>query len=142
MRALTGKLNHRVPQSLIDEMRKTARERGTAQGSVLEAAMRMYFSETEHEAVLDRRLNKLQKQIERLTKEQQLTLETLACFIQLYLAHTPEIPLERKEEMEENVAERLDKVVNKITRAVSRKTLFRNLIDEKILSEIDFEALH
>ena len=131
-------IHPRVSSPIANELKRQAKQRDTPESAIVEAALKTFLSQTEHEAVIDRRLNKLQKQIERLSQDQQITLETLATFAKVYLIHTPELPLEQKKSAEDNGANRFEKFVRLISRAMSNKHLFREAVDERIVQESDF----
>lgn len=132
------RIQPKISTAIARELKRTAKMRNVAENAIVEAALKTFLSQTEHEAVIDRRLNKLQRQIEKLTQEQQIVLETLANFAKVYLVHTPEIPLEQKVYAEEKGAERFEKFVNLISRALSRKHLFREAIDERVMEAREF----
>jgi len=132
------RIQPKISSTIANELKRHARLRNVAENAIVEAALRTFLSQTEHEAVIDRRLNSMQRQIEKLAQEQQIVLETVANLAKVYLIHTPEIPLEQKKYAEEHGAERFEKFVNLISRALANKHLFREAIDERVMEARDF----
>lgn len=138
-RSETAQIHPRIARSLVLELKRQARQRRTPESGIVEAALKTFLSQTEHEAVIDRRLNKLQKQLEKMRREQQILLETVATFVKVYLAHTPEIPDLQKPFSEEKGLQRFERFIGIIANAFENETLFREAINERILTEKDFE---
>lgn len=138
MNGVRAKIHLRVSESLAKELKSQAKLRNTSRDAIAEAALKTFLSQTEHQAVIDRRLNKLQRQNEKLAQDIQILLETVATFAKIYLVHTPEIPLEQKKRMEDKGADRFEKFVHLISRAMQNDHLFRSVIDERIMEKQDF----
>ena len=138
-RSETTQIHPRIPRGLALELKLQARKRKIPESGITEAALRIFLSQTEHEAVIDRRLNKLQKQLEKMTREQKILLETVATFVKVYLAHTPEIPDAQKSFSEEKGLVRFERFIRLISNAFENETLFMEAIDERIVKEKDFE---
>ena len=138
-RSETAQIHPRIARGLALELKRQARQRRTPESGIVEAALKTFLSQTEHEAVIDRRLNKLQKQLEKMRREQQILLETVATFVKVYLAHTPEIPDTQKSLSEEKGLRRFERFIGIIANAFENETLFREAIDERIMTEKDFE---
>lgn len=132
-------LNSRVPTALASELKLQARLRNTTESLIVESALKTFLGQTEHQAVIDKRLNKLQKQLDDLAREQQLTLETLATFAKVYLIHTPEIPNSQKEQAEDFGMKRFNKFIQLISKALSSRRLFRDAVDDQIMEESDWK---
>lgn len=127
----TKQIHPRIDKELVQELKRESRQRKKPESVIVEAALKIFFSQTEHEAVIERRLNKLQIQSEKLLEEQQCLLETLATFVKVYLAHTPAIPDSHKAASEEGAVQRFERFVQLVSRALENKTLFKNAIEEQ-----------
>ena len=55
-----------------------------------------YFEGTGDAALVFRRLDRLGRAVDRCQRDLELVAETLALFVQMWLAHTPQIPDEAK----------------------------------------------
>ena len=128
----------RLPTHIIDELRRTARMRRTSQSAIVETALKNLLSETEHGDVVERRLNRLQRQYEGMRGEQKMLLETLATFIKVYLTHTPAISSGQKQEAESLGAQRFERFVQIIQGALGSEQGFADLLSEQVFEEDDF----
>lgn len=134
----TTKICPRIANGLVLELKQQAKQRKTTESSLLEAALKTFLSQTEHESVMDRRLNKIQSQNEEIRREQQILLETLAAFVKVYLGHTPEIPESQKRLAEENALERFKRFATLVSSAFENETWFGETVKERIMAKKDF----
>lgn len=134
----TIQISSRIAKDLVLELKRQAKQRQTTESSILEAALETFFNQTEHASVIDRRLNKLQEQNGEMKRELQILLETVATFVKVYLAHTPEIQASQKQLFEENSLPRFERFIRLIVRSLENETLFRQAIDEKMMPHQDF----
>ena len=138
-RSVTTQIHPRITKGLVSEIKLEARRRRTSGSDIVEAAIKTFLNQTEHEAVIDHRLDKLQKQLEKMRLEQQILLETMATFVKVYLAHAPEVPETQKQSAEEKGLKRFERFTELIAHAFENETLFRGVIEEKIMTPKDFE---
>jgi len=129
----------RISASVSSELKRVSAQRGVPECAIVEAALKTFLSQTEHEAVIAKRLNRLQRQYERIHRDQRVLIETLATFVKVYLAHTPAIPEEKKKEMEKKAGIRFDRFVQILSRTFENSDSFLAQMDEKVLSLSDFE---
>ena len=133
----TLKISPRIAKNLVFELKLQAKQRRTTESGLIEAALRTFLSQTEHESVIDRRLNKVQEQNEKIKLEQRILLETLAAFVKTYFMHTVEIPYAQKLFSEEKDLVRFEQFMVIIANAFKNETLFMEVIDERIVTEKD-----
>lgn len=137
-RSETTQIHPRISKGLVSELKLQARRRRTSETDIVEAAVKTFLDQTEHESVIDRRLNKLQEQSEKMSREHQVLLETLATFVKVYLAHTPEVPEAQKPFLEEKGLKRFDQFIGLVAQAFEDQILFRERIEDRILTKEDF----
>lgn len=118
----TQQIHPRIAKELVQELKRESRQRKKPESVIVEAALKIFLSQTEHEAVIERRLSTLQNQIERLLQEQQCLLETLTTFVKVYLVHTPAIVDSQKSSAEQGAIERFDRFIELVARGLERKT--------------------
>ena len=70
--------------------------KGLTEGAVVHAALGQYFDGTGDAALVMRRLDRLGRAGERTQRDLELVAETLGLFIQMWLAHTPQLPEDAK----------------------------------------------
>ena len=70
--------------------------------------------------------------------EQQIHIETLATFVKVYLAHTPEIPEGQKRALESRSAERFERFIDVVAKAFEKENQFREAVEEKAMTVGDF----
>jgi hypothetical protein len=66
--------------------------KGLTEGAVVHAALGQYLDGTGDAALVMRRLDRLGRAGERTQRDLELVAETLALFVQMWLAHTPQLP--------------------------------------------------
>lgn len=137
-RSETTQINPRIARSLVLELKLQAKRRRTSVSDIVEAAVVTFLNQTEHEAVIDHRMDKLQKKLEAMNLEQKMLLETLVTFIKVYLAHTAEFPEAQKPLLEEKGLKRFEKFIGLVAQAFENEVLFREKIEERILTQKDF----
>lgn len=137
-RSETSQIHSRISRSLVLELKLQARRRKTSVSDIVEAAVMTFLNQTEHEAVIDHRMDKHQKQLEKVSREQQILLETMATFVKVYLAHTPEFPEAQKALLEEKGLKRYEKFIGLVAHAFENEILFRETIEERIMTKKDF----
>lgn len=137
-RSETTQIHPRISKALAPELKLEARRRRTSKSDIVDAALKTFLNQTEHESVIDRRLNNLQEQLERITREQKMLLETLATFIKVYLAHTAEFPEAQKPLLEEKGLKRFEKFMGLLAHTFDNETLFGEAIKERIMNQKDF----
>jgi hypothetical protein len=135
-----GRLVSYVPEFLIVETKRIAKMRRLTSSTIVETALKMVVNQSESDAVIDRRLNRLQRQYERIHKDQQILIETLVQFVKVNLALTPVISEEQTAEAERNGAERLKRFVEMVRCAYGEDKPFADLVQEKVFKEEDFKA--
>ena len=137
-RDTTKKLSHHISTLTVEELKRVAFQRRVTESSIIEAALEAFLSQSEHDAVVARRLDRLNRQAERLNRDQHILLETIILFIKVFLAQTEE-PKEAEREMaKERGGKRFDKFTNLLLQVFQEGHLFKNIIEDKILKEEDF----
>ena len=126
MKKKSVQIHPRISPAIARELKKAASLRRVAEKSIVEAALEVFLSQTEHEALILKSMYEIQRKVERLEQEQSLTLETLATLVRVYVTHTPEIPADQKARVEHKGRERFEKFINIVRRSLSEDRMYRN----------------
>ena len=124
------KQTYRLPTDLLREASDFAARRRVPLGTVVENALTLYLSpdsEDKLEAALGRRLDRLNRQMERLERHATIANETLALFIRFWLTHTPPLPDTAQTAAQLKGRERYEGFVEALGRRLARG---RTLADE------------
>ena len=95
MTAIRRKYTYRLPVDLAGQLADYAKRKRVAQASVVEAAVTSLLSPDgadRLEAALARRLDRLNRQVERLERHVTISNEALALFVRFWLTTTPPLP--------------------------------------------------
>ena len=124
------KQTYRLPTDLVREVSDLAARRRVPLATVVENALALYLSpdgEDKLEAALGRRLDRLNRQMERLERHITIANETLALFIRFWLIHTPPLPDTAKAAAQIKGGERYEGFIEALGRKLARG---RTLADE------------
>jgi len=124
------KQTYRLPADLVREATDFAARRRVPIGTVVENALTLYLSpdgEDKLEAAIGRRLDRLNRQMERLERHMTIANETLALFIRFWLTHTPPLPDTAQTAAQLKGRERYEGFIEALGRRLARG---RTLADE------------
>jgi hypothetical protein len=124
------KQTYRLPTDLLREASDFAARRRVTMGTVVENALTLYLSpdnEDKLEAALGRRLDRLNRQMERMDRHMTIANETLALFIRFWLTHTPPLPDTAQTAAQLKGRERYEGFIEALGRRLARG---RTLADE------------
>jgi predicted transcriptional regulator len=99
-----------------------AKRRGQAKSLVAEAAIASFLSPDDsdrREAAIAKRLDRIARVLERLERNDTVTLETIALFIRFWLTSTPALPEQSSPSARAKGAERYDRFVEALGRRLS-----------------------
>jgi len=124
------KQTYRLPADLVREATDFAARRRVPIGTVVQNALTLYLSpdgEDKLEAAIGRRLDRLNRQMERLERHMTIANETLALFIRFWLTHTPPLPDTAQTAAQLKGRERYEGFIEALGRRLARG---RTLADE------------
>ena len=117
------RLNIYLAPDLYDRIDAVAARQGIHKSSLVEAAVASFLSPDaadRREAAFVRRLDKLTRQFERLERDQQIAIETMALFVRFWLAVTPSLPDSEQGPAKAKGAERYRGFVDALGRRLQR----------------------
>lgn len=135
---------HRLSVYLEPEIMRTlaayAERRDRSLSLVAEAAIASFVTPDEaerQEAALAARLDRLTRAIERLERDQTITVETLALFVRHWLTVMPSLPEPHQEAARAKGGERYDAFVEALGRRLSKGPVFRREVTAEVESRMD-----
>lgn len=123
-------LKFRVHPDDARRLRAYCAARNVTETAVLDAALKQYLAGTSIQDVVLRRLDRISRELTRIDAGVELLGETCATFVQLWLAHNPEIDEKDKAAAQRDVARRYRRFTAHIMRMVhdGRNTLLHHLL--------------
>lgn len=124
----------------LDEL---AARRKVSKSAIVEAAVASFLSPDgpdQREAAFTRRLDRLTRQVERLERDQTITLEALGLFVRAWLTATPPLPDSAQAASQAKGRERYDSFVEALGRRLqSGRSLSKECTEEigSVAPEID-----
>ena len=112
-----------------------AARRGHSQSLIAEAAIASFLSpdaDAQREAVLSKRLDRIDRRIERLERDVGISIETLAVFIRFWLATTPALPEPMAQAARAKANERYEAFVSALGRRLVKGPSLRQEIPEDV----------
>jgi len=125
-----SKQTYRLPPELVREASDFAARRRIPLGTVVEMALTLYLSPDSAdrlETALGRRLDRLNRQMERLERHSAIANEALALFVRFWLTHTPPLPDTAQTAAQAKGRERYEGFIEALGRRLARG---RTLADE------------
>jgi len=124
-------LKFRVDPALASRVRMYCAGKDITETAFCVAAVEQYLAGTSLQEVHLRRLDRIARELSRLGGAIELLGETVATFVQLWLAHHPEIDERSKSAAQRDVARRYRRFVDYVLRAVrgGRGTLLHQLVE-------------
>ncbi|MBN8483848.1 MAG: CopG family transcriptional regulator [Sphingomonadales bacterium] len=89
------KRTFRLPPDVIDQLAEVASRKRVGQPDIVEAALRSFMSPDnpeQLEAALSRRLDRIDRRIDALDQQAEITTEALALFVRFWLTANPPLP--------------------------------------------------
>jgi predicted transcriptional regulator len=127
----------RLPPDLAGQLADYATRKRVPQALVVETALASYLSPDgadRLEAALGRRLDRLNRQLERLERHATISNETLALFIRFWLTHTPPLPDTALSAAQAKGRERYEGFVEALGRRLARGSTFAEEVTRDFVS--------
>lgn len=108
-----------ISDNTYKQLKKESHLPGRTISAIIEAALQEYFDDAKDFPLVLRRLDRIQRAIERVERDQQMLTEAFAVFVQIWFAHTPKIDNDSRNAAQRQAMDRynqfIDFVANKIT---------------------------
>jgi len=128
----------RLPLDLLKQLDEFADRRRVGRAAIVETAIASYLSPDgadQLEAALARRLDRINRQLDRMERHIAVTNETVALFVRTWLIQTPPLPDAAQQAAQAKGQQRYEGFVEAVGRRIARG---KSLIDE-ITRELDAE---
>lgn len=131
-----------IDSDLEKRLRAASRDKGVSRSAIIEAALLSFLS-PEHsdyrEAALARRMDRADRRLEKLHRDQTILLETLALFIRHYLSATAPLPERERRAALAIGKERFAQFIEQLGRVLAKdNSLMRDVLEQIRPSEDDF----
>jgi hypothetical protein len=128
------RLNLFIPPEHARRLEEVAAKKGVSKSSIVAAALASWLSPDsgdQREAAIAKRLDRLSRQFDRLERDQNIEIETLALFIRYYLTVSTPVPEGHQEAARAQGKARFEQFVEQLGRHLLRgRSLVRNVIEE------------
>ena len=122
--------------AIFGSLEAFAKRQGKPKSLVAEAAISSFLSPDDsdrREAAIAKRLDRIVRVLERLERNDGVTLETIALFIRFWLTSTPALPEQSSPEARAKGAERYDRFIQALGRRLSSgSTILREVSLESV----------
>ncbi|MBY0467984.1 MAG: CopG family transcriptional regulator [Burkholderiaceae bacterium] len=124
------RLNLFIPPEHARRLEEVAAKKGVSKSSIVAAALSP-DSGDQREAAIAKRLDRLSRQFERLERDQNIEIETLALFIRYYLTVSTPVPEGHQDAARAQGKARFEQFVERLSRHLLRgRSLVRDVIEE------------
>jgi hypothetical protein len=95
-----------IPSALRKRVRQYAAKKGVSESSITHAALSRYLDDTNDAPVLLRKMDRLERSVERVHRDSDVFAEAFAVFVKIWLAHTPRLADSEKRLAEHSALQR------------------------------------
>ena len=124
-----------VSDNTYKQLKKESRLPGRTVSSIIEAALQEYFDDAKDFPLVLRRLDRIQRAIERVERDQQMLTEAFAVFVQIWFAHTPKIDSDSKNAAQRQAMDRYNQFVDFVAKKITSGHRFIDDMAQFNLSE-------
>ncbi|KGB98665.1 CopG family transcriptional regulator [Burkholderia cepacia] len=128
------RLNLFIPHDHAKRLNELATKKGVSKSSIVAAALASWLSPDagdQREAAIAKRLDRLTRQFEKLERDQNIEIETLALFIRYFLTVSAPVPEGHQEAARAQGRARFEQFVEQLGRHLMRgRSLVRDVVEE------------
>ncbi|OZI30017.1 CopG family transcriptional regulator [Bordetella genomosp. 10] len=128
------RLNLFIPHGHAKRLDELAAKKGVSKSSIVAAALTSWLSPDagdQREAAIAKRLDRLTRQFERLERDQNIEIETLALFVRYFLTVSTPVPEAHRDAARAQGKVRFEQFVEQLGRHLMRgRSLVRDVVDE------------
>ena len=130
-----------VPSALRKRLRQYAAKKGVSESSVTNAALARYLDDANDAPVILRKLDRMERSLDRGHRDSDVLAEAFAVFVQIWLAHTPRLPDAQKPSAEQSALHRFREYAEHVSEKVADGASFvADLVREKITEREELAA--
>lgn len=128
------RLNLFIPPEHARRLDELATKKGVSKSSIVAAALASWLSPDagdQREAAIAKRLDRLSRQFEKLERDQNIEIETLALFVRYFLTVSTPVPEAHQEAARARGKARFEQFVEQLGRHLMRgRSLVREVVEE------------
>ena len=128
------RLNLFIPPEHARRLGELAMKKGVSKSSIVAAALASWLSPDagdQREAAIAKRLDRLSRQFEKLERDQNIEIETLALFVRYFLTVSTPIPEAHQDAVRAQGKARFEQFVEQLGRHLMRgRSLVREVVEE------------
>jgi hypothetical protein len=130
-----------VPTVLRQQLREYAAKKGVSESSVLHAALLRYLGDPDDTPLILRRLNRIERSLERSHRDADIRAEAFAAFVKVWLAHTPRLPDAERGLAERSALQRFTDFLDHVAgRVAEGKSFVADVLREEIADRNELAA--
>lgn len=133
-----------LPVQLVNLIKTEARQRRVQQKQIVLSSLEAFFhpeGQDSRDAMIARRLNRIDARQRAIEQQQEIVAETLALFIRVWFTNTHEIPDSQKSEANAQGNKRYQRFIDQLAKRIGAgQSIFTELPKEMVLREQDFES--
>jgi predicted DNA-binding protein len=130
-----ARLVPRVPAELAERLSELCASTNVTETAVVETALRQHLDGTSDRTLLFRRLDRLDRAIERGHRDLQLLAQAFAVFMQLWLAHAPKLSDEERKGARKTAESRYKEFVEHVGKQFSGGPRFLDDLPREIVAD-------
>jgi hypothetical protein len=137
-----ARLVPRVPAELAQRLSEVCASTNATETAVVEAALRKHLDGTSDRTLLFRRLDHLDRAVERSHRHLELLSEAFGVFVQVWFAHAPTLDEEEKKSARRDADSRYRRFLQHVTRRFSGgPRFFDDLPREVVADDAELDAI-
>jgi hypothetical protein len=140
-RVLKQQIHPYLPADLHQRFRAYCAARQVTESSVVQGALIDYLDDTRDAELILRRLDRNNRGVDRLRRDQELLFEFLGHWIQIWYAYTPELPSNERPQAQQSGRRRYEQLVDYVSRRIaSGERLVHALVRESVADPAELAA--
>lgn len=136
------RINIWVTSDIMQNLRREARERHVALCRIIETALMKRYSpltQEEQEALIARRLNRIDIKLRTLERQLEISAECLALFVRMWLSSAPEVPESQRDAAYMKGQGRYERYIKSVSKRLQvGQSVFTDLPREVVVKEEDW----
>ena len=112
-----------IDQQLLTQIKSEAAERRVSQQALIENSLKDRYSEVtqmERDAAIAERLNRVDHRMHKIEQQIEMVSEALALYVRMWLASTPEVPLELRDTAIKSAQERYQRYLEQLSHRIAK----------------------
>ena len=131
-----------VPTSLKKRLRTTAAARGVSESAIAHSAIATYLDDTDDTPLLLRKLNRIERHLQRIQRHADIQSSAFATFVQMWFAHNPRVAESEMDMASHSALQRFNKYVDHVADTITKGGSFvADLIREDVADQDELAAV-